>query len=79
MNSVWEDGEKEAGEITLDFKKLKEKKSPTICRSLLTPSVMRLPESRGEQASAPAFLPGPGEEGQGLAGAEAEAPSAVGV
>jgi hypothetical protein len=47
LNSVWEDGEeKEAGEIILGLKK---KKSPTIYRSFLTPSVIKTAQQKNKR------------------------------
>lgn len=51
MNSIWEDGEKKkAGEIILGLKKLKNK-NPTIYRSFLTQSVIKLPKRKTREAS----------------------------
>lgn len=49
LNSVWERGEKEAEEIILGLKKLKNKtkqKIFTIYRSFFTPSVIKLPRRK---------------------------------
>lgn len=60
MNSVWEDGEKEAGKIILGLKK--KKKGPTIYRSFLIQSVIKLPK-RKPTGEAGQWAPGPSSQG----------------